>query len=153
MTHYVDPARALAERVVTPRPDCLIWTGATDRGYGRISVDGVVQRVHRVAWELANGPIPDGLTIDHLCHVKACVNVEHLELVSHGENASRGIRDFLARKRQAYPRPQRTHCAEGHPLTAENVLINEFTDPGYRRCLTCERARQTAISRGRRSSA
>lgn len=132
----------IAARTVTPRPDCQIWTGATDRGYGRICVGGVVQRVHRVAWELANGPIPEGMTLDHLCHVKACINVAHLELVDHAENTRRGIRDFTDRKRQAYPRQRRTHCPQGHELTPGNVTTAAFTDPGYLRCRTCEEARK-----------
>lgn len=124
----------IAARSVTPRPDCQIWTGATDRGYGRICVDGVVKRVHRVAWELTYGPIPEGSEVDHLCGIKACVNVEHLELVSHTENTRRGVRAFARRRR--------THCKKGHPITPDNTMVNEFTDPDFKRCATCERERK-----------
>src|SRR5690606_41377855 len=57
--------------------------------YGRISINNTATYAHRVAWELLMGPIPEGLTIDHLCHNKLCVNPDHLEPVTFGENASR----------------------------------------------------------------
>jgi hypothetical protein len=44
---------------------------------------------HRVYWERANGPVPDGLEIDHLCYTPACVNPAHMETVTHGENLRR----------------------------------------------------------------
>lgn len=140
MKRIGDLRKHIAERVVTPRPDCMIWTAATDRGYGRVSVDGVVKRVHRVAWELAHGPIPEGMTVDHLCKVKSCINVEHLELVTDLENKRRGARDFKER-RQGYPREKRTHCSEGHELTPENGY-SPPTDPDHVRCRTCSAARR-----------
>lgn len=130
-------AADIAARVIAPRPDCQIWTGATDRGYGRISVDGVVKRVHRVAWEMAFGEILEGMTIDHLCHVKACVNIDHLELVSREENARRGTADFLQRKKQRFPRVKRTHCPAGHEMTPDNQTFRAFTNPDYAECKTC----------------
>lgn len=45
---------------------------------------------HRLAWETANGPIPEGMTVHHLCGVKPCVNPLHLELRSVSENATIG---------------------------------------------------------------
>lgn len=72
---------------------CILWVGATNsRGYGCFAVDGVVQLAHRVAWEDAHGAIVDGLTIDHLCRVKQCVNTEHMELVTAAENTRRRFR-------------------------------------------------------------
>lgn len=73
--------------------DCWIWTGAKDQhGYGRIGLgtreDGIAA-AHRVAYELLIGPIPAGLTIDHLCINPPCVNPDHLEAVSMEENARR----------------------------------------------------------------
>jgi len=76
-------------------PHCWLWTDRPNRfGYGRFSrraAPGVERRVlaHRFAYELFEGPIPDGLTLDHLCETPACVRPEHLEPVTNAENVRR----------------------------------------------------------------
>lgn len=75
---------------VTP---CHIWQGAIKRnGYGaQWSPTRKTQTsAHVVAWEEAHGPVPDGHELDHLCRVRACVRVDHLEPVTHAENIRRG---------------------------------------------------------------
>lgn len=73
---------------------CLPWRGARQgRGYGSFGHGprpGRTYLAHRVAYELEHGPIPDDLTIDHRCGNKACVNTEHMELVTRQENSRRG---------------------------------------------------------------
>lgn len=68
--------------------ECLIWTGETDSrsGYGRIVIQGKAHPAHRYAYEQAYGPIPAGMLVDHTCHNRGCVNVEHLRLATHAEN-------------------------------------------------------------------
>jgi hypothetical protein len=124
-------------KLVTPRPDCLLWPGAVDRGYGRIFVDGTAKRVHRVMWELANGPIPDDLTIDHLCRVRSCVNVEHMEVVERGENIRRAVPFRPARTGAGGGSSKGTHCRRGHEFTPENTYVKPST--GRRTCVTCRR--------------
>jgi len=70
---------------------CWTWTGSRNgRGYGLFMVaPGSCVRAHRFAYELLVGPIPDGLQLDHLCGVKACVNPSHLEPVTNEENSRR----------------------------------------------------------------
>lgn len=66
---------------------CLLWTGSTTHnGYGRLWVGTKNVRAHRYAWERVNGPIPEGLVIDHMCWNRACVNVEHMRLLTAGQN-------------------------------------------------------------------
>lgn len=66
---------------------CHIYQGSLNHaGYGRVFGG----QAHRVAWERVHGPIPEGLEPDHLCRVRACINVEHLELVTRAENCRRG---------------------------------------------------------------
>lgn len=75
------------------RPDlgpCWLWIGTVDRwGYGQMKWQGRRPGSHRVAYELLVGPIPEGLTLDHLCRVPGCVNPAHLEPVTQAENNRR----------------------------------------------------------------
>lgn len=72
------------------RGECLIWTGANNGGgYGQISVNGSMQYTHRYAWERINGPIPDGMMIDHRYHCNTlCVEVKHLRIATPAQNTS-----------------------------------------------------------------
>lgn len=114
-------------------PDhCWLWTANTnERGYGRMSsggAGGTTLYAHRVAYELLVGPIPEGLQIDHLCRVRACVNPKHLEPVTHAENMRRGA-----------PAMQ-THCKRGHEYTPENTGLHLPKSEGQRFCRTCRAA-------------
>lgn len=75
------------------RPDlgpCTLWTGVlTHDGYGQVRVDGRTTVAHRWAWELAGRQIPADMELDHLCHVRHCVRLTHLEVVTHAENMRR----------------------------------------------------------------
>jgi len=64
---------------------CLEWTGYALTGkrglpYGRIRIAGRVVRVHRLAWELSNGPIPPGVFVCHKCDNSRCFEPSHLYL-------------------------------------------------------------------------
>jgi hypothetical protein len=65
-------------------PDaCWIWGGnLNDLGYGRVRVQGRLRSAHRVAYELAHGPIPEDAQVRHRCPEPACVRPEHLLLVN-----------------------------------------------------------------------
>ena len=115
--------------------DCWEWAaGISVKGYGTFHVKAgtkhTTARAHRVAWELLVGPIPDGLTLDHLCRNKRCVNPDHLEPVTIGENVRRATA-YNARK---------THCRRGHPYSEANTY-RPPSRPG-RHCRTCEQARR-----------
>ena len=81
--------------VPSARPElgpCWIWTGsAASQGYGQFSVGSVVWSAHRFACELAHGPIPRGLVVDHLCFARRCVNPGHLEAVTEQVNITRSL--------------------------------------------------------------
>ena len=74
---------------------CWVWTGARNRkGYGSVSngKNGSML-AHRKAYEAAYGPIAEGMTIDHICEVKACVNPAHLQQMTRTLNVEmRGVR-------------------------------------------------------------
>lgn len=110
------------------RPDlgpCLIFLGSDNgNGYGQFGYHGKKGYAHRYAWERVNGPIPEHLTVDHLCRVRRCVNVAHLELVEPVENYLRAVRI-------------RTHCPNGHEYTADNLFI-KGNGKNVRLCKTCK---------------
>lgn len=70
-------------------PDqCITWDGGrTDKGYGRFRFNNKVLVAHRVAYELASGPIPEGQEIDHRCFRRECVNPNHLRAVTSKQNS------------------------------------------------------------------
>lgn len=83
---FATPEEAFAARTER-RGDCLVWTGTTvDDGYGVITADGKNVLVHRWAWEQENGPVPEGMTLDHTCWNRACAERAHLRLATHTEN-------------------------------------------------------------------
>jgi hypothetical protein len=75
---------------------CHLWTGFRDsKGYGLMTVKGVVRAAHRVAWERANEPIPQGMVVMHTCDNPPCCNPEHLKLGTQAEN----VRDRIEKGR------------------------------------------------------
>lgn len=93
---------------------CWTWTAATQtHGYGSFCVgQGRTALAHRLAWETWHGPIPDGLTVDHLCRNVCCVHPCHMELVTTAVNTEHGVTHYLATT-PTYP------C--GHPRLPENT--------------------------------
>ena len=98
--------QSLSERLwgkIQKTDDCWLWVARTKvNGYGRImTIPGQYKLAHRVAWELTNGPIPNGLDCLHHCDVPACVRPEHLFLGTHRENmqdaARKGKFQWVAR--------------------------------------------------------
>jgi hypothetical protein len=90
----LEPVHLRFWKYVTRMDDamCWIWTGAVDNhGYGKISLGGRSLRTnlkaHRVSYEMANGPIPEGLGILHVCDTPGCVNPKHLYPGTQKDNA------------------------------------------------------------------
>jgi hypothetical protein len=116
----------IAQYVVESDSGCWVWTGYKyGNGYSAISWRGKQVLGHRLAYEELVGPIPAGLVIDHLCCVKACINPQHLEPVTSGENTRRAMR---------------SHCVNGHEFDAENTWLHR----GKRYCRKCRRNRNQA---------
>lgn len=116
---------------VVQESGCWTWLGAIKgNGYGSVYVRGHMQQAHRWVYEQSRGPIPDGLTLDHLCRNRACVRPDHLEPVSFAENLRRGSGYTGTNFRK-------TECKRGHPFTVENIRRNAR---GHRTCIECIRA-------------
>jgi len=109
---------------------CWNWTGAHSgkNEYGQMQIDGKQVLVHRVAYSMWVGRIPDGLVLDHLCRNRKCVRPEHLEAVTLKENIARGVGITAQNGRK-------THCKRGHEFDKENTKV---TNEG-RYCITCKR--------------
>lgn len=82
-------ARLMSGYEVDPETMCWIWIGHRYKnGYGCIKAFGKMVSVHRLSYELHNGPIDDGMEILHSCDVALCINPDHLKQGTHAENMS-----------------------------------------------------------------
>ncbi len=120
-----------------PDSDCLLWIGSIHtKGYGRFKANGRMVQASRWIYEQDVGPIPDGLTLDHLCRVRACVNVRHLEPVTCKENVLRG-------QGYAAANAVKRVCVRGHEFSTDNT----YQYKGMRFCRTCRSAYQRRYRR------
>lgn len=121
----------------TNDPDsCWLWTGTrTAGGYGKLHMTGKSPTyAHRFSYQLAKGPIPDGLELDHLCRTPSCVRPSHLEAVTPWENNRRGMSATAINARA-------THCPQGHPYDETNTTRDRH---GHRKCRACNIAHKRA---------
>lgn len=120
----------------TSSPDgCWLWHGTIEKqGYGVVKIRGAQLRVHRIAYLLSYGEMPDDLTIDHVrdrgCVHKNCVNPAHLEAVPMGINTLRADTVSGINKRK-------TVCVRGHDLVGENLGIHHGKTGTRRYCKAC----------------
>lgn len=116
---------------------CWYWMGrVVHGGYGSVSIGHSSFLAHRASYELYNGRIGEGLTVDHLCRNRLCVRPEHLEAVTQRENVMRG--EGLAAQEA-----RRTHCSRGHPFNGENLGIDRR---GHRWCRACHQFYMKAVN-------
>jgi len=129
---------------------CIQWhKSLNDRGYGQEFYNGKNTKAHRAEWMRVNGSIPEGFVLDHICHNeaaakgecaggatcshRACVNLDHLQLVSQSENILSGMHSIDVKE----------SCPKGHSYKDErNIMIRKS---GKRECAECNRQRANAV--------
>lgn len=137
--HYI------VDALVTEEGCWILPDRRTARNYTMFVIDGKRQFAHRYMWEYANGPIPDGMVVDHVCHNDAvlrgdcdgkdtcrhrpCFNPDHMRLATNVENYMAGVGGYWGRK----------ECPKGHPRTEENTMYttrknNSYKYPTCRQC-------------------
>lgn len=150
----VHPRRKLTPPVVTydevPCPvaslngPCHIFRGYKDkRGYGRVYSRETTSLVHKYVWEQLNGPVPDGLELDHQCMVKSCCNPNHLRAVTHKVNSTENVKGASWQINI-----MKTHCPQGHEYTPENTRVRHAKHG--RECKTCARISKQARKKRKR---
>lgn len=121
---WPDPIERLMSKT-RPQGECLVIdVRLTADGYAKFRVGDRHTTAHRYTYERLVGPIPDGHQIDHLCKVRNCVRIDHLEAVTPRENL---LRSPTWGGRNA----AKTQCPQGHPYDGVTA--------GRRICHPCRR--------------
>jgi hypothetical protein len=120
---------------------CNMWQGAKrSNGYGVTMYMGKQTSTHRVMYTLVHGPVPDDMEVDHICNQRACINPDHLQLVTHAQNMRNGL-------------VRRKTCRAGHPWTDENTYVTQVRYKGgtreQRYCRICRAKHQTDLRKRR----
>lgn len=103
-------------------------------GYGNVNIRGEQIGAHKLAYTIANGPVPPDYDVHHTCPVanKLCCNPAHLRAIPKGVHARQP-------GHVAQINASKTHCPEGHPYDEENTYK---TPNGKRQCRTCNKGRR-----------
>jgi len=109
--------------------DCWLWTGSHQpNGYPKFHAAIGGGYAHRASYVLNVGPIPEGVTIDHICNHPSCVRPDHLRLATQQENILRSTGPAAVNARK-------THCINGHSL-ADAYIAKHSVRRQCRQCST-----------------
>lgn len=130
-------ARLCIQQRTQPEGECLVWTGNIDvHGYPRLNLGGKLFLVHRLVRAMADGASYAGLHVHHKCRKKACVRLEHLEVLTPSEHST---------EHQA----GKTECPRGHSL-ADAYDRPDGKGRQCRQCILIRSGWQTERNRARR---
>lgn len=120
---------------------CWLWAGGRSKGgYGKFWYGGKTDIAMHFSLELAGKQIPSGHEPDHLCENRACVNPDHLEIVTKRTNLLRGNSPVGLNHRKK-------HCKRGHIFSEENTYLVKRNGHTQRHCRVCMRDRAKAAYR------
>ena len=120
---------------------CWEWIGAKGyRDYGMFVIKNKTHGAHRVSFQIFNGPLIEGLVIDHVCKNVSCVNPSHLRQVTKRFNLLDNSISSLAIN------SRKTHCKYGHEFTEDNTKV---TKKG-RECFMCRKIYKTYYNKKNR---
>lgn len=145
------PEARLRSRTFTT-DGCWYWLGTLSHDYyGNFKVGDLKTKVHRAVWLIKNGEIPEGLQVDHKCHVTYCVRPDHLRLATPRQNsdnrrgANRGNRSGY---RGVTWSPQMQQWQGRFMVQYQPFVVGYFDDP-YEAHLAVEaERRRVQIERG-----
>lgn len=125
------------QKIIIDDNDHWIWQASktgTHGQYGGFYFEAKLQQSHRAIWKMLVGPIPYGLTINHKCRITLCQNIDHMELVTRGENSNLGNGPTGLNSRK-------TECSHGHGP------YDYISPKGFRSCKTCAKIKIWAYRR------
>ena len=126
-------------KIVQAESGCWEYRSQPKSVYPTFRWNGRRSPVARIAYEECVGPIPKGLTIDHLCKNTCCVNPRHLEAVTQTVNTLRGDGPCAKNLRK-------THCKHGHELSGKNLRMRQTGGRACRTCIRASQARRKALN-------
>lgn len=137
MTQAQIDALLAPRTVVADENGCWLVQGPLHRsGYAHVWLEGRHQYAHRYVWQKAyDVDLPREVVLDHLCRVRNCVRLDHLEPVDQSTNITRGVSPAAAHAAA-------THCPQGHPYAGDNLIVRVVKATGRLRrdCRECQRA-------------
>lgn len=139
--HYVE---------MVPESGCWVWMASLNSfGYGQFGLREPVRRpypAHRVSYVIHHGPIEPGLVIDHKCRVRACVNPNHLQMVTQAQNMELAVFARTAGSGGTAGENRRKTCC---PKCGGDYSLNS---QGWRICKPCVKKREQARYREKKNA-
>lgn len=135
---------SFVKAVDVSQEDCIQAWGKPDtlNGYSRVSLDNKVHYAHRLAYIAANGAVPQGYHVHHLCENKMCINPNHLIAVTMNDHQ----RIHIKPKAGEYYANQQ-YCKNGHEFDG----TYKRNGREMRLCMTCRRKTSREWARNNRN--